>query len=121
MMNADLVLSYTVTLLSATLPISVIVVASWRVAKLSRLTMDSYQDRVDDSVAETLKEMIGERLLAPLYNTDFPPGRTAYDIVDILVPGSEIELLTSMYTNLAQLGIHSESYLQLLEVINSFW
>ena len=119
---SDLVLTYLISLLSAAaLPLSVIIVASWRVARLRQLTMASYQERVDESVAETIKEQLSDRLLTPLLNSNLPPGRTAYDIIDRLVPGNDIELLSSIYTDLAQLGIQSEYYLQLLQVIHSFW
>ena len=122
---SDLVLTYLISLLSAAaLPLSVFIVASWRVARLRQLTIASYQERVDESVAETIKEQLSDRLLTPLLNSNhinLPPGRTAYDIIDRLVPGNDIELLSSIYTDLAQLGIQSEYYLQLLQVINSFW
>jgi len=51
----------------------------------------------------------------------FHRGENPEKSLEIVEPGNDIELLSSIYTDLAQLGIQSEYYLQLLQVINSFW
>lgn len=122
---SDQVLNYLIQLVSGlALPSFLLIVASWRVARLRNLTAANYQERVDESVAETIKEQLSERVITPLFTANhvlLPPGKTSYDILDALVPGDEIEVLTNMYHELSQLGIDSNTYLLLLQTVNTLW
>jgi len=50
-----------------------------------------------------------------------PPGRRAYDVINTLVPGDDVELLASIYRDLAQLGVGSDYYIQVLQTVNTWW
>lgn len=74
-----------------------------------------------ESVAETIKEQLSERVITPLFTANhvvLPHGKNAYDVLDTLVPGNDIHLLTTMYGELSQLGLNSHTYLLLLETVN---
>nr|GFB57377.1 hypothetical protein CTI12_AA260450, mitochondrial [Tanacetum cinerariifolium] len=46
--------------------------------------------KVDESVANTIKEQLSERVITPLFtnnNVVLPPGKNAYDVIDALVHG----------------------------------
>lgn len=122
---SDITLNYLIQLISGlALPSALLVLASWRVARLRALTPANYQASVDESVAETLKEQISERLITPLFtanNVVLPPGINAYDVLDALVPGDDVQLLAEMYHNLDQLGINSHTYVLLLQTINTLF
>ena len=63
----DMVLGYLISLLSPffpLLPSVVLILAIWRVARLRSLTLENYQERVDENVADTLKEQICHRFLS---------------------------------------------------------
>ena len=73
---------------------------------------------MNESVAETIKEELSTHILTPLFhgnNVILPPGRR----IDTLVPGNDIELLSSIYSDLAQLGVGSDYYIQLLQTVNT--
>jgi len=111
---------------SLALPSFLLIVASWRVARLRSLTAENYQERIDESVANTLKEQLSERVITPLFNANnnnvvLPPGNRVYDVVDALVPGDNVGLLAEMYHDLSQLGIDSNTYLLLLQTVNTLW
>lgn len=122
---SDQVLGYLISLLSGlALPAFVLIISSWRVARLRNLTVDNFKDRVNESVAETIKEQLGEAVVIPLFtqqNVVLPRGQNAYSVISTLVPGDDVELLTSLYNDLAHLGIESESYTQLLQIVNSWY
>lgn len=122
---SNLVLNYLIDLISGlALPSFILIIASWRVARLWDLTTENYQDRVDESVANTIKEQLSEKVITPLFtenNVVLPPGRTSYDVIDTLVPGDDVELLASLYNDLAQFGIQSDSYILLLQTVNTLW
>lgn len=106
------------------LPSFILIVASWRVAKLRSLTVDNFQEKVDESVSNTLKEQLSERQVTPLFNANnvvLPPGKRSYDVVDALVPGDNVGLLAEMYHDLSQLGIDSNTYQLLLQTVNALW
>lgn len=50
-----------------------------------------------------------------------PPGKGAYDVIDKFVPGNDVQLLASLYTDLAQFGTGSQYYIELLQIVNSLW
>ena len=69
----DLILTYAVHLLSNVhqiVPIFVCLVAVWRVAKLRGLTLQDYQDRVNESVSNTIKEQMSEKLFKPVFEEE---------------------------------------------------
>lgn len=120
-MSADQALNYLVRLIAdLALPASVLIVASWRVARMRGVTTD----RIDESVAETLKEQCG-RVIDPLFtanNVVLPPGRTSYYILDTLVPGDNITVLANMYDELSRLGVvDCNTYALLLQTVNTLW
>ena len=105
---SDITLDYFFSFISGLLlPSVVFIIASWRVARLRNLTMDNYQARVNDSVAETIKEQLSCKVLDPLLsnnNVVLPPGQGSYDLIDTLVPGNEVDLLAAIYIDLVNLG-----------------
>ncbi|KAK1547973.1 hypothetical protein Q3G72_032965 [Acer saccharum] len=99
------------------LPIAVWMVASWRVSRLRNMTLDNYQNRVTESVAETIKEQISVRFLEPLFqanNIPLPPGRQVYDVLERMVEGNPVNLqfLSQMYSSLETFGAQSQFYIQ---------
>lgn len=105
-------------------PSFILIIASWRVARLRNLATENYQDRVNGSVANTIKEQLSEKVRTPLLtenNVVLPPGRRSYDVIYTLVPGDDVELLASLYNDLAQLGIQSDYYILLLQTVNTLW
>lgn len=43
-----------------------------------------------------IKEQLSERVITPLFtnnNVVLPPGKNAYDVIDALVPGDNVQLL----------------------------
>ncbi|KAM7249628.1 hypothetical protein ACFE04_011459 [Oxalis oulophora] len=105
---SDLVLSYLIERLAAFgLPAVIFILAGWRVARLRSLTHETYRDRVDASLADTLKERLSEQVVTPLFNNNnvvLPPDKTCYDIVDLVVPDDSVDLLAQMYLELSQQG-----------------
>ncbi|KAK4837821.1 hypothetical protein QYF36_008705 [Acer negundo] len=92
-------------------------VASWRVSRLRNMTLDNYQNRVTESVAETIKEQISVRFLEPLFqanNIPLPPGRQVYDVLERMVEGNPVNLqfLSQMYSSLETFGAQSQFYIQ---------
>lgn len=120
---SNTVLDYLMNFISGLLlPSFLFILASWRVARLRNLTTENYQDRVNQSVAETIKEQLSYKVLDPLFtnnNIVLPPGQGPYDVIDTLVPGNEVELLASIYMDLLNLGSDSIYYVQILEIINT--
>ena len=103
---ADQVLKYIIDQLSnLALPAFFIILASWRVARPRNLT-PNFTERVDASIADTLKEQISEKSTLNANNV-------------ILPPGDNVQLLAELYNNLIQFGIEGNAYLQLLHVRNS--
>ena len=119
---SDTILNYTIQLLSGlALPAALQIIASWRVARLRNLTIHNYTEKVDESVANTIKEQLSERVITPLFhdnNVVLPLGKDAYDVIDALVPGDNVQLLAAMYHDLSWLGVGSNTYLLLLETLD---
>ena len=119
---SDTILNYTIQLLSGlALPAALLILASWRVARLRDLTIHNYKEKVDESVANTIKEQLSERVITPLFtdnNVVLPPGKNAYDVIDALLPWDNVQLLAAMYHDLCWLGVESQTYLLLLETLN---
>ena len=122
---SDQVLNYLIDFISGlALPSFILIIASWRVARLRNLATENYQDRVNGSVANTIKEQLSEKVITPLFTENdvvLPPGMRSYDAINTLVPGDDVELLASIYNNLEQLGIQSDYYSLLLETVNTLW
>ncbi|GJS41763.1 cytochrome c oxidase subunit 1 [Tanacetum coccineum] len=69
--------------------------------------------KVDESVANTIKEQLNERVITPLFtnnNVVLPPGKNAYDVIDALVLGDNLQLLAVMYHDLCWLGVKRTLY-----------
>jgi|APAga8741243907_1050103.scaffolds.fasta_scaffold05079_3 hypothetical protein len=119
---ADQALNYLIELISVlALPAFILIIATWRVARLRSLTPETLQERVDASVSDTLKEQL-QRVVTPLFeenNVILPPGKDGYDVIEFLVPGDNVQLLAEMYTNLSQLGVESHTYLLLIQAVNT--
>lgn len=124
---SDHTLTYLINILSGLpfgLPIFIIIIASWRVSRLRNLQPTDYQDKVDESVANTIKEQLSDRVLTPLFtnnNIVLPAGRRPNDVIDEFVPENNIELLSTIYNNLSELGVHSQYYDPLVHIVYSFW
>lgn len=110
----DIILNFLIdmiTNINAVVPSFLLLVISWRVSRLRGLTPGNYQDRVRESVAETLKEQIGE-LLTPLFAqnaVDLPPERVPWDYVEELVINDpeNLDLLTTIFQSIHDLGAES--------------
>lgn len=105
------------------LPIFIIIIASWRVSRLRNLQPTDYQDKIDESVANTIKEQLSDKVLTPLFtnnNIVLPAGRRPYDVIDEFVPDNDIEFLTTIYNNLSEFGVHSQYYDPIVHIVNSF-
>lgn len=125
---SDIILQFLLQLITsnptvAALPLSILILASWRVARIRGLGNANYQDRVTESVADTLTQEIMDALLRPLFQQagiQIPQGPAAYDIVLQMVEGLEhpndLTLLSSIYSSLAQLGAQSPFYAQAVQV-----
>lgn len=88
------------------------------------LTPENYRAKIEESVSDTLKEQIQSKLLDPLFNSNMvhlPPGKNLNHVIETLVPGDDVQLLASIYQDLAQLGIESPYYIQFLQIVNTFW
>nr|GFA64449.1 ribosomal protein S19, mitochondrial-like [Tanacetum cinerariifolium] len=84
-------------------------------------SLKKWVEKVDESVANTIKEQLSERVITTLFtnnNVVLPPGKNAYDIIDALVSGDNVQLLAAMYHDLCWLGVESNTYLLLLETID---
>lgn len=119
-MNSDTVLHYlfsVITSIGLALPAFLLVVISWRVSRLRGLTPGNYEERVNGSVAETLKEQI-DGLLTPLFAqnaVDLPPERVPWDYVDELVINDpeNLVLLTTIFQSIHDLGAESPYFEQI--------
>ena len=94
---------------SIVLPIAIWIFAGWRVSRLRQMTLETYEERVIESVAETIKEKISVRLLTPLFQSNnliLPRGKEPYDVVEKLVEQNpdDLELLSLIYSSLETLG-----------------
>lgn len=77
-----------ITNVNFAVPMVVCVIAVWRVARLRGFTTENYQDRVLESVSDTLKEQISAQLLGPLLQSNgipLPRGKTSYDVIERMV------------------------------------
>lgn len=120
---SNTVLDYLINfILGLLLPSFIFILASWRVARLRNLTIENYQARVNESVADTIKEQLSYKVLDPLLtnnNVVLPPGQGPYDVIDTLVPGNEVDLLAAIYIDLVDLGTNSHYYAQILQTVNT--
>lgn len=86
---SDQVLNYLIDFISGlALPSFILIIASWRVARLRNLATENYQDRVNGSVANTIKEQLSEKVITPLFTENdvvLPPGMRSYDAINTLV------------------------------------
>lgn len=90
------------------------------------MTLDNYQNRVTESVAETIKEQISVRFLEPLFqanNIPLPPGRQVYDVLERMVEGNPVNLqfLSQMYSSLETFGAQSQFYIQAVNIAADFF
>ena len=108
------------------LPLATWLLAVWRVARLRQMTMETYEERVIESVAETIKEQISVRLLTPLFQLNhipLPQGKQPYDVVEALVEQNpeDLELLSRIYSSLETLGANSEFFAQSVQIVANFF
>lgn len=117
---SDHVLNYLIDFISG--PSLILILASWRVAKLRNLTQANYHERVDESVSNTIKEQLSIKVLTPLFAENeifLPEGRSAYDVIDTFVPENNVELLANIYNTMAQFGAESPHYEALVQVVHA--
>lgn len=122
---ADAVLNYlisVITNINVVLPSFIVVIIIWRVARLRGFTWDNFQHKVDESVADTLKEQISEVLLNPLFEQhgiQLPRGREAWGYLAQLVfnDPNNVHLLTSIYQSIQNFGAESPYFLQILALV----
>lgn len=110
-------------------PIAIWMLASWRVARLRGWTPENSQDRVTESVQETVQEQICVRFLEPFFqanNIPLPPGKTVYEVVERMVENQQmgltnLEYLSQMYSSLESLGMNSPFYFQAVQTAINFF
>ena len=125
----DLVLNFLIDLCqnpNIVLPIFVWVLASWRVARLRQLTMDNYEERVTESVGDTIKEQIIQNYLTPLFEEKkipLPRGKSTYDVMEKLCEQNPTDLafLSEIYSSLETLGGNSEYFIQAVQIASNFF
>lgn len=126
---ADQILNYLLHLIQnihVGIPIVVWLLATWRVARLRGLNQENFQERVDESVAETLKEQISTKLLDPLFmqqRIPLPPQRSTYDLVERMVEHdpNNVMVLAEIYNNLENFGITSPYYSEAVNIAFSLF
>lgn len=100
----DAILNYVITLMTQYIflvPLFLFIIAIWRVARLRGVTWDNYREKVDTSVADTLKEQIDDRFLRPLLEqqgVQLPRGTQPMDLLDRLVQAdpNNLNVLTTI-------------------------
>lgn len=101
----DKVINYLIQLIEKIdflVPSAVCILAIWRVARLRNLTLDNYREKVDESVADTLKEQISDRFLDPIFQQQgipLPRGTRPSDLLERLVAHdpNNLSFLTQIY------------------------
>lgn len=120
---SDMTLNYLIQLMGVlVLPQAVLLLVGWRVSRLRSLNEHNYQEKVKECASNTIKEQMADKVVTPLFdanNVVLPPGTSYYDVIDTLVPVNNVPLLTQMYNDLAQLGIDSNTYPLLLQIVNT--
>lgn len=125
----DLVMNFlleVITNVNFAVPMVVCVIAVWRVARLRGFTTENYQDRVLESVSDTLKEQISEELLGPLLQSNgipLPPRKTSYDVIERMVEHdpNNVGLLGQIYSSLESLGIMSPYFQEAVDIALSLF
>jgi hypothetical protein len=128
MQLADLVLAFLINLLGqphlSVLPLSFIIFASWRVARM-RPTAAHYEQEVTEKVSDAIKERIAEDFLRPLLNEHhiyLPHNRHVIDVINLMVPGDgDLELLSSIFLSLDEFGVGSPFFAQAQNLIVQFF
>lgn len=120
----NLIFNYLMSLIAnpnCVFPFFIWIIATWKVARLRNYGYNNYQKLVDDTVANTVKQEIGQKYLDPFFaNTQIqlPEGHTSVDIVNIIL-GTQNETnltLLSHIFNSFQQG-HAEIYLSALDAL----
>lgn len=109
------------------LPAVILILASFRVAKLRSCNPTDYEDRVNESVCDTIREQLSIRVLPPLLEQNevaLPPRKNFYyDLACALVPQNgeaDLQLLSAMYNNLKSHGVNSQFYTQVIDTVAFF-
>ncbi|YP_008992369.1 hypothetical protein Salmi_Mp103 (mitochondrion) [Salvia miltiorrhiza] len=123
-MLPDLVVTYAINILSPylfLLPPFISLLAMWRVSRLRgpTLTLDNYQEKVNESISDTFKEQLDTQVLKPLFQQEgirLPRGTQSIDLLDRLVEADPFNLdwLTTIYQSLETLGSTSPYFQQIL-------
>lgn len=122
---ADLMLNYAITVLSTiyyVVPPAVCLIAMWRVSRLRNLTNENYQDKANESIADTLKEQISDRFLQPFLDQlgiQLPHGTQPADLLERLVQHdpNNVTLLTTIFQSLQTAAQDSPYFQQILFLI----
>lgn len=68
------------------------------------LNLQDYQDRVTESVSDTIKEQIVDKQLQPLLEANgihLPPHRIS-EVIEQMVPTNDVNLLSTIYSTLGR-------------------
>jgi hypothetical protein len=87
------------------------------------LQPSDYIDRVNESVADTLKEQ-NSQVLARLFRTNnilLPPGKQVYDVIEQYVPTNDISRLADLHRDLTYSGVQADQYSDLVQIVITFW
>lgn len=123
----DLVLQYITALIPSVLvsiPVQVIILMSFRAARMRGLTPANYRERVDESLSDTLKEQINKTYVRPLleeHGVHLPRGTQSCDLVERLAPDGPgaLETLNNIFASFNALGAESPFFHQILEMIQN--
>lgn len=102
-------------------PFGIWILATWKVARLRNFGYSNYQELVDETVANTVKQEIGQKYLDPFFanaQIPLPEGHTSVDLVNIMLGThneNNLTLLSQIYNSFQQ-G-HAEIYLRALDAM----
>lgn len=101
-------------------PFFIWILSTWRVSRLRHFSYSDYQDRVNESVADTVKEKICHTF--PFFlqaGIRLPAGHTTLNVINIILgPNNEanLQLLSYIYNSFQQFGINSPFFAQAIHI-----
>ena len=97
------------------------VLSTWKVARLGGVAYSNYQEKVDETVAQTIKEQICQQFIDPFLSIaeiSMPRGHASIELITIMLGvknSNNLQLLSEMYESFEQ-G-HGYMYIRVLEAL----
>lgn len=106
------------------IPVHVVILMSFRAARMRGLTHANYQEKVSENMCDTLKEQINQTYVRPLLeeqNVQLPRGTKSCDLVERLAPDGPdaLQILNDIYASFNALGAESPFFHQIIEMIQN--